>query len=203
MFSACTDGILRCNKAHNFVERKKTFFSLSWLTKSPWKCPETMFSQMFISITEFDIGEADDSHILITLIDAMSQFEETKRFNNKAIFDDEKWIQVGYLTPRANSISNAVSISNLFSDLLSIQTGNEILKVLFNESDNWKQYFSLESKVSMHDDWPIMCYFLTKKIEWNGFWNAIYPKRFSEIEWIICMSFSQVFSEFKSPDLVN
>ena len=107
---------------------------------------------MFISITEFDIGEADDSHILITLIDAMSQFEETKRFNNKAIFDDEKWIQVGYLTPRANSISNAVSISNLFSDLLSIQTGNEILKVLFNESDNWKQYFSLESKVSMHDD---------------------------------------------------
>ena len=54
---------------------------------------------MFISITDFDMKETDDSHILITPINARGQFEETIRLSQKTNFDDEKWIQVGYLTP--------------------------------------------------------------------------------------------------------
>ena len=51
---------------------------------------------MFISITDFYIEETDDSHILITSIDAMGQPEETKRFD-KSNYDYGKWNQVGYL----------------------------------------------------------------------------------------------------------
>ena len=49
---------------------------------------------MFISITDFDMEEADDSHILITLIDAMAQPEETKRFDKRTNYDYGKWIQL-------------------------------------------------------------------------------------------------------------
>ena len=52
---------------------------------------------MFISITDFDMEEADDSHILITLIDAMAQPEETKRFDKRTNYDYGKWIQVGHI----------------------------------------------------------------------------------------------------------
>ena len=51
---------------------------------------------MFISITHFNIEESDDSHISITLIDAMGQPEEPKRFD-KSNYDYEKWNQDGYL----------------------------------------------------------------------------------------------------------
>ena len=50
---------------------------------------------MFISITDLDIEETDDSHILITLIDATGKPEDTKRFNRKTNYDG-KWIQVWY-----------------------------------------------------------------------------------------------------------
>ena len=49
---------------------------------------------MFISITDFEMEETDNSHILITLIDSMGQPEETKRFD-KTNYDSEKWIQDG------------------------------------------------------------------------------------------------------------
>ena len=52
---------------------------------------------MFISITDFDTEETDDSHILMTLIDSMGQPEETKGFD-RTNYDVEKWIQDGYLT---------------------------------------------------------------------------------------------------------
>ena len=52
---------------------------------------------MFISITDFDTEETDDSHILVTLIDSMGQPEATKRFD-RTNYDVEKWIQDGYLT---------------------------------------------------------------------------------------------------------
>ena len=55
---------------------------------------------MFISITDFNKRETDDSHILITVIDAMGQPEETKRFDKKTINEDGKWIQVRYLKIR-------------------------------------------------------------------------------------------------------
>ena len=54
---------------------------------------------MFISITDFDNEETDDSHILITLIDAMGKPEDTKRFNRRTNYDG-KWIQVGYFKYR-------------------------------------------------------------------------------------------------------
>ena len=47
---------------------------------------------MFISITNFEMEETDNSHILITLIDSMGQPEDTKRFD-KTNYDIEKWIQ--------------------------------------------------------------------------------------------------------------
>ena len=50
---------------------------------------------MFISITVFDIAENDDSHILITMIDAMGLPEDTKRFD-KTNYNDGKKIKVGY-----------------------------------------------------------------------------------------------------------
>ena len=53
---------------------------------------------MFISITDFDIDEIDDSsHILITVVDPMGEPEEIKRFDIKTIDDDRKWIQIRYL----------------------------------------------------------------------------------------------------------
>ena len=47
---------------------------------------------MFISITDFEMEETHNSHILITLIDSMGQPEETKRFDK---YDSGKWIQDG------------------------------------------------------------------------------------------------------------
>ena len=55
---------------------------------------------MFISITDFDKEETDDSHILITVIDAIGQPEETKRFDKKTNNDYGYWIQVGHLKIR-------------------------------------------------------------------------------------------------------
>ena len=52
---------------------------------------------MFISIPDFDTEIADDSHILITLIDSTSQPEEIKKID-KTNYDVEKWIQDGYFT---------------------------------------------------------------------------------------------------------
>ena len=52
---------------------------------------------MFISITDFDAEETDDSHIMITIMDSMGQTEGTKRFD-QTNYDVEKWIQDGYLT---------------------------------------------------------------------------------------------------------
>ena len=51
---------------------------------------------MFISITDFDMEETDDSYILIRVINSMGKPEETKRFDKKTN-NDWKWIQVGYL----------------------------------------------------------------------------------------------------------
>ena len=52
---------------------------------------------MFISVTNFDLAETDDSsHILITVIDGMNKPEDTKRFDRKTNDDYGKWIQVGY-----------------------------------------------------------------------------------------------------------
>ena len=52
---------------------------------------------MFISITDFDTDETDDSsHILITVIDPMGEPEEIKRFDKKITDDDRKWIQIGF-----------------------------------------------------------------------------------------------------------
>ena len=50
---------------------------------------------MFISITDFEIEETDNSHILITLIDSMGQPDETNIFD-KTNNDFRKWIQDGY-----------------------------------------------------------------------------------------------------------
>ena len=61
------------------------------------KCSDSSFSQLFISITDFDTDETDDSYFLITVIDSLGQPEETKRFDNTN-YDLEKWIQDGYLT---------------------------------------------------------------------------------------------------------
>ena len=55
---------------------------------------------MFISISDFDTEKADDSHILITLIDSTSQPEEIKKID-KTNYDVEKWIQDGYLNTQA------------------------------------------------------------------------------------------------------
>ena len=52
---------------------------------------------MFISITDFDTDETDDSYFLITVIDSLGQPEETKRFDNTN-YAVEKWIQDGCLT---------------------------------------------------------------------------------------------------------
>ena len=55
---------------------------------------------MFISITDFDKEETDDSYILITVIDAIGRPEEMKRFDKQTSNDDGKWIQVRYLKIR-------------------------------------------------------------------------------------------------------
>ena len=60
------------------------------------KCTDNFFSQLFISITDFDTDETDDSHILITLFDSMGQPEETKKLD-KTNYYVEKWIQDWYL----------------------------------------------------------------------------------------------------------
>ena len=60
---------------------------------------------MFILIKDFDIEQTDDSHILITLINAMGQPEETKRFD-KSNYNYGKWNQVGYLAPRGENTYN-------------------------------------------------------------------------------------------------
>ena len=60
------------------------------------KCSDSSFSQLFISITDFDTDETDDSHILITLFDSMGQLQETKKLD-KTNYYVEKWIQDGYL----------------------------------------------------------------------------------------------------------
>ena len=52
---------------------------------------------MFISITDFDTAKTGDSHLLITLIDAMGQPKETTRFDITN-YNFERWIQDGYLT---------------------------------------------------------------------------------------------------------
>ena len=49
---------------------------------------------MFISITDFEMKETDNPHILVTLIDSMGQPEETKKFD-KTNYDSGKWIQDG------------------------------------------------------------------------------------------------------------
>ena len=41
--------------------------------------------------------ETDDSHILITVINAMGELEETKRFDKETNNDYGEWIQVRYL----------------------------------------------------------------------------------------------------------
>ena len=52
---------------------------------------------MFISITDFDTTETDDStHILITVINSMGKPEEIKRFNKKERSEYGIWIKVGY-----------------------------------------------------------------------------------------------------------
>ena len=52
---------------------------------------------MFISITDFDMEESDDSsHILITVIDAMGKPREIKRFDKKRNFEHGVWIQLGF-----------------------------------------------------------------------------------------------------------
>ena len=56
--------------------------------------------------------EADNSHILITLIDSLGQLEETKRFD-KTNYDSGKWIQNGYLTTGGKNSCNPLGqISN-------------------------------------------------------------------------------------------
>ena len=55
------------------------------------------FFQMFISITDFDMEETDDSsHILITAIDSMGKPEEIKRFDKKRNSEYGEWIMLGY-----------------------------------------------------------------------------------------------------------
>ena len=52
---------------------------------------------MFISITDFDMEETDDSsHILITAIDSMGKPEEIKRFDEKRNSEYGEWIMLGY-----------------------------------------------------------------------------------------------------------
>ena len=52
---------------------------------------------MFISITDFDMEETDDSsHILITTIDSMGEPEEIKRFDKKRNSEYGEWIMLGY-----------------------------------------------------------------------------------------------------------
>ena len=78
-----------------FEDYVKIFLLYSRFTKSPWKCSGSLGSQLFISITDFDIAEKDDSHISITMIDAMGKPEITKIFD-KTNYNDGKMIQVGY-----------------------------------------------------------------------------------------------------------
>jgi len=73
--------------------KKLKFFELD---KIPMKCSDSSFSQLFISITDFDTDETDDSHILIRLFDSMGQPQETKKMD-KTNYYVEKWIQDGYL----------------------------------------------------------------------------------------------------------
>ena len=51
---------------------------------------------MFISITDFDMEETDDSYILITTIDSMGKPEEIKRFDKKRNSEYGEWIMLGY-----------------------------------------------------------------------------------------------------------
>ena len=81
------------------------------------KCLDDL-PQMFIVIIDFDMKETDDSHILITSIDAMGQPEETKRFD-KSNYNDGKWNQVGYLTPGLKNTCNSLG-TNGVSNALSI-----------------------------------------------------------------------------------
>ena len=66
------------------------------MTKSLWKCSDGWYPQLFISITDFDAEETDDSHIMISIMDSMGQTEGTKRFD-QTNYDVEKWIQDGHL----------------------------------------------------------------------------------------------------------
>ena len=70
------------------------------MTKSPWQCSDYWLFQLYISITDFDTEETDDSYILITIIDSMGKPEETKRLDKTNYYIDN-WIQDGYLNTGA------------------------------------------------------------------------------------------------------
>ena len=73
---------------------KESYF---YALKSPWKCTDSRLPQMFISITDFQKDADNFSHILITVIDAMGQPEQTKRFDKNTNFHFGEWIQDGCL----------------------------------------------------------------------------------------------------------
>ena len=82
------------------------------MTKSQRKCSGSDSPQLFISIRDFDTEETDDSQILITIIDSMGQPEETKIFD-ETNYDDEKWIQDGFLTTGAKNICDTLRASDV------------------------------------------------------------------------------------------
>ena len=59
---------------------------------------------MFLSITDFDADETDDSHIMITIMDSMGQTQGTKRFD-QTNYDVRKWIQDGFLLTLTQNIT--------------------------------------------------------------------------------------------------
>ena len=134
-------------------------FKLWYLTKSQWKYSDRRYPQLFISITDFDTEETDDSHILVTLLDSMGQPEETKRFD-RTNYDVEKWVQDGYLTNTntcttlgANGVSNAISILwiqnrkiMLFKIDHARQKNERISTFLKNQLCPW---------VRSHDSWVV------------------------------------------------
>ena len=88
-----------------------------------------MHPQMFISITDFEMEETDNSHILITLIDSMGQPEETKKFD-KTNYDFQKWIQDGLFTTEGAKNTchplgaNFESIMTLVKKLTGLDSSN-------------------------------------------------------------------------------
>ena len=93
---------------------------------------------MFISFTDFDMGQTDSSYFSITVIDPMGQPEETIRFDRKTNDVEEEWIQAGFLK---NRLEIEFWLYNFFKALLSYLDQRQFLNFRRQMDIQLSRYF--------------------------------------------------------------